>query len=177
MNTSHPSELTDSAPTITRDFTATTFVIHEDRTLLLHHRKLGMWLPPGGHIDPHELPDQAALREVREESGLEVALLAQGDMLGHVRVLPQPYCVLLEDISPGHQHIDLIYFARVSGGALAPAEREARAARWYTWEELASPEIAEDIRELGRRAIESYREAGDQRRETGDSVRATSYDL
>jgi ADP-ribose pyrophosphatase YjhB (NUDIX family) len=157
MNNSDQLGHTDAAPTLTRDFTATTFVVHEDRTLLLHHRKLGMWLPPGGHIDPHELPDQAALREVREESGLEVDLLTGGYMLGHVRVLPQPYCVLLEDISPGHQHIDLIYFARVSSGTLAHAEREARAARWYSWEDLADPEIAEDIRELGRRAIESYR--------------------
>ena len=74
-----------------------------------------------------------------------------------MQVLPQPHCVLLEDISPGHQHIDLIYFARVSGGTLKPAKREAYAARWYSWEELAAPEIAEDIRELGRRAIKSYR--------------------
>jgi ADP-ribose pyrophosphatase YjhB (NUDIX family) len=152
----------EATPALTRDFTATTFVVHEDRTLLLHHRKLSMWLPPGGHIDPHELPDQAALREVREESGLEVELLPQGYALGHVHVLPQPYCILLEDISPGHQHIDLIYFARVSGGSLAPAEREARAARWYSWEDLADAEIAEDIRELGRRAIESYRVTSDE---------------
>jgi len=145
------------APTITRDFAATTFVVHEGRTLLLHHRKLGKWLPPGGHIDPHELPDQAALREVREESGLEVELLVQGETLGRVRVLPQPHCILLEDIGPGHQHVDLIYFARVCGGSLAHAEREANAARWFTWDELDSREIAEDIRELGRRAIESYR--------------------
>ena len=141
---------------VTRDFTATTFVVHEGRTLLLHHRKLGMWLPPGGHIDPHELPDRAAVREVREESGLEVELLSQGRMLGPVRILPQPYCILLEDIRPGHQHIDLIYFARVSGGSLAPAERETLGARWVTWDELGDPEIAEDIRELGRRAIENY---------------------
>jgi len=142
---------------ITRDFTATTFVVHEERTLLLLHRKLGKWFPPGGHIDPHELPDHAAVREVREESGLDVELLTQGGALGHVLVLPQPYCILLEDISPEHQHIDLIYFARVRGGSLAHAEREAHAARWFTWEALDDPEIAEDIRELGRRAIESYR--------------------
>jgi len=160
MSRSDPLGQAENAPT--RDFTATTFVVERDRTLLLHHRKLGMWLPPGGHIDPHELPDQAALREVREESGLEVELLDSGYMLGHVRVLPQPYCVLLEDISPGHQHIDLIYFARVSGGALAPAERETQAARWYTWEELDGLEIAEDIRELGRRAIESYKASSDE---------------
>jgi ADP-ribose pyrophosphatase YjhB (NUDIX family) len=168
MSRSAPPWPADSAPTLTRDFTATTFVVDQGRTLLLHHRKLGMWLPPGGHIDPHELPDQAALREVREESGLEVQLLESGYMLGQVRVLPQPYCMLLENISPGHQHIDLIYFARVTGGALAPAEREARAARWYTWEELGQPEIAEDIRELGRRAIESYQPASDSTQETED---------
>jgi ADP-ribose pyrophosphatase YjhB (NUDIX family) len=61
---------------------------------------------------------------------------------------------LLEDIAPGHQHIDLIYFARVRGGVLNPSERETRAARWVTWEELDAPDISEDIRELGRRAIE-----------------------
>jgi 8-oxo-dGTP pyrophosphatase MutT (NUDIX family) len=142
---------------ITRDFTATTFIVYEDRTLLLLHRKLNMWVPPGGHIDPHELPDQAALREVREETGLDVELLSHGSALGHVLVLPQPYCILLEDITPDHQHIDLIYFARVRSGSLVHAEREAVDARWLTWEELAAPEIAEDIRELGRRAIEMCR--------------------
>jgi 8-oxo-dGTP pyrophosphatase MutT (NUDIX family) len=145
---------------MTRDFTATTFVVLEERTLLLLHRKLGKWFPPGGHIDPHELPDQAAIREVREETGLEVELLARGRLLGAVSILPQPFCILLEDISPGHQHIDLIYFARVCGGSLAPAEREAHAARWLTWEALDDSEIAEDIRELGRRAIESFRDMG-----------------
>jgi ADP-ribose pyrophosphatase YjhB (NUDIX family) len=141
----------------TRDFTATTFVVHEGSTLLLLHRKLGKWFPPGGHIEPHELPDQAAIREVREESGLEIELLTERCSLGQVTVLPQPVCILLEDISPGHQHIDLIYFARVCGGSLVHAEREAQAARWFTWEELANPEIAEDIRVLGRQAIERYR--------------------
>ncbi len=142
---------------ITRDFTATTFVVHENRTLLLLHRKLGIWVPPGGHIDPNELPDQAALREVREESGLDVELLDQGRPIGNIRILPQPYCILLENIGPQHQHIDLIYFARVRGGNMSHSEREAQAARWFTWEELGEPQIAEDIRELGRRAIDSYR--------------------
>ncbi|KPV52397.1 NUDIX hydrolase [Kouleothrix aurantiaca] len=142
---------------LTRDFTATTFVVSENKTLLLLHRKLGKWFPPGGHIEPGELPDEAALREVREESGLDVELLDAGRPIGTIRMLPQPFCILLEDISPDHQHIDLIYFARVRGGALVPAEREATAARWLSWDELAAPEIAEDIRELGRQAIECCR--------------------
>ena len=75
--------LADSVPivngimsSVTRDFTATTFVVQEGRTLLLRHKKLGLWLPPGGHIDPNELPDDAARREVLEESGLEVELIS-----------------------------------------------------------------------------------------------------
>ena len=143
--------------TITRDFTATTFIVLHDRTLLLHHRKLAIWVPPGGHIDLNELPHIAALREVWEETGLQAELLRAPQSLGNIEVLPQPECILLEDITPGHQHIDLIYFARVIGGDLLPAERETLAAHWYSWEELANPEIAEDMRVLGRRAIEAVR--------------------
>jgi 8-oxo-dGTP pyrophosphatase MutT (NUDIX family) len=138
-----------------RDFTATTFIVHAGRTLLLLHRKLGIWVPPGGHIDPNELPHEAALREVFEETGLHAELLTTGMTLGHVEVLPQPHCILLEDIEPGHQHIDLIYVAKVASAEVAHAEREAKTARWYSWEELAEPEIAEDIRVLGRQAIEA----------------------
>ena len=138
----------------TRDWAATTFVVHRNKTLLLHHRKLDKWLPPGGHIDPNELPDVAALREVEEETGLQVALLDAGAPLGPVRRLAQPMCILLERIGPDHEHIDLIYAARVIGGDVMHAAREVHAWRWYTAEQLAAPEVAEDVRVLGRRAIE-----------------------
>jgi len=147
------------ADEITRDFTATTFVVDGDNTLLLWHRKMQAWLPPGGHIDPHELPDDAAAREVREETGLEIELQGQRGMWGNVRVLHQPHCILLEDISPGHQHIDLVYFARCRSPAstVRIAEAEAGTYRWFSAEDLATDEVAEDIRVLGRRAIKEVR--------------------
>lgn len=140
---------------IIRHFTATTFVVDGDRTLLLYHRKIRMWLPPGGHIDPDELPCDAAVREAAEETGLQVELISSRSFLGKVEVLPQPVCILLEDIEPDHQHIDLIYFARVVGGELAPSVRETEGCRWYTASDLDSPEIAEDIRVLGKQAIQA----------------------
>ncbi len=149
--------MNDKIVTISRDFTATTFIVQDDCTLLLLHRKLGRWFPPGGHIDAHELPHAAALREVYEETGFEVCLLSKGSQLGSVGVLPQPVCILLETITDDHQHIDLIYFARVVGGQLAPSAREICLARWFSWSELGEPHIAEDIRVLGRQAIEAYR--------------------
>ena len=60
---------------ITRHFTATTFVVFKNKTLLHKHRSLDMWLPPGGHIDRDELPHIAAAREVLEETGLEVDIV------------------------------------------------------------------------------------------------------
>ena len=147
----------------TRDFTATTFVVQDRRTLLLWHTQIRAWLPPGGHIMPDELPDTAALREVREETGLEVELLDQAGALGKVRVLRTPVCILLEDIRPGHQHIDLIYFARVTGGQARLAPQEAEALRWCTEQELGDPEIAEDIRVLGRRAITAVMQSAGER--------------
>lgn len=145
--------------TITRDWAATTFVVHAGKTLLLHHRKLDKWLPPGGHIDPHELPDVAALREVEEETGLKVALLDPGAALGTVRRLAQPLCILLETITPDHEHIDLIYVAQVLSGNVTHAPTESHAWRWYDWQELDAPEVSVDVRDLGRRAIDLVAEA------------------
>ena len=141
---------------LTRDFTATTFIVQNAATLLLWHRKLQMWLPPGGHIDPHELPHEAAIREVLEETGLHVALQTEPHTLGTVTVLPQPYCMLLEPIGPAHEHIDLIYFGRVIGGTLNPSIRESDGVRWVDHAALDDPTIAEDIRVLGRAAIATY---------------------
>jgi 8-oxo-dGTP pyrophosphatase MutT (NUDIX family) len=53
------------------------FVVQQAKVLLVHHRTLGKWLPLGGHIELDEDPEQAALREVREESGLDVELLGE----------------------------------------------------------------------------------------------------
>ena len=138
---------------VTRDFTATTFIVQGGRTLLLFHKEIRLWLPPGGHIDRDELPCNAAVREVREETGLEVTLLSSRSCMGTVEVLARPECILLEQITPDHQHIDLIYFGRVVGGRLAIAESEAEGYRWCTAEELEEDDIAEDIRRLGQMAI------------------------
>lgn len=101
-----------------RHFTVTGFVAYQGKTVLHWHRKLGMWLPPGGHIEPGEDPVQAVLREIREETGLEAEVLpAQGPLpFSRPLQLPPPVTILVEDIPDPdgtlHQHIDLIYFCR-----------------------------------------------------------------
>lgn len=51
------------------------FLIHGQKVLLVKHKKLGIWLAPGGHIEPEELPHKAAEREVWEETGIKVKAL------------------------------------------------------------------------------------------------------
>jgi 8-oxo-dGTP pyrophosphatase MutT (NUDIX family) len=129
---------TDNESTVpSRDFTVAVFVVHDDRVLLHYHQKLTRWLPPGGHIEPGELPDEAALREVHEETGV-IAALIRDSGIGQVGPdLPLQLCrpagIQLEDISPGHQHIDLIYFAR---GEPADPRPEVGWYGPYEWGEL-----------------------------------------
>ena len=98
-----------------RHFTATGFVVDEKSILLHWHNKLDMWLPPGGHIEPGEDPEQAIIREVLEETGLAVKVINTGPELkqNYPLQVPPPLTILIEDIddpvSGFHKHIDMIY--------------------------------------------------------------------
>ena len=124
-----------------RHFTVAVFVVREGKVLLHLHRTLGMWLPPGGHIEQGELPDEAAVREVLEETGVGVELVGERreDVEDPVQ-LHRPAGVQLENIGPGHQHIDLIYFATPTGPTeIHPNYNEDRVG-WYSpddWNEMA----------------------------------------
>ena len=48
-----------------------------DSLLLTEHIKAGIWLPPGGHVDPGEHPCATARRELKEELGVDLPLLKE----------------------------------------------------------------------------------------------------
>ena len=125
-------------------------VVRQGRVLLHWHAKLGRWLPPGGHIEPNELPDEAAVREVLEETGVEIELV--GDSLnpvaepGQPRQLCRPIGIQLAEISATHQHIDLVYLAR--GLNLGKTD-----ARWVAAHELDALELTAEVRGWGEVAL------------------------
>ena len=147
-------EAAGSAPT--RGFTVAVFVVHEGRVLLHRHKKLGLWLPPGGHIEPNELPDEAAVREVEEETGVQVELVGERALpIDYPRQLVLPAGVQLEDIEPGHQHIDLVYFARPISGreAIDPECAQRDLAGWYHPDELEKLGVTEQVRAWCAKAL------------------------
>ena len=137
-----------------RHFTTAVFVVWNGKVLLHHHRKLGMWLPPGGHIEKDELPDEAAVREVLEETGLGVDLVGEKreDVADPVQ-LHRPAGVQLEDIAPGHQHIDLIYFARPSGPTDIRDEFSAEKVGWYGPDDWDFMAVNAEVRGWCERAL------------------------
>jgi len=137
----------------TRHFTATGYVVDDGAAALHHHPKLGIRIPPGGHVDRDELPHEAGLRETRDEIGLEPTLLDETDPVGapNGTTLPRPREQLLYDIDGHdddiyHQHIDHIYFTTVPCRDISPAPGEAGVEvwDWYDREALRGADIDED---------------------------------
>jgi 8-oxo-dGTP pyrophosphatase MutT (NUDIX family) len=144
--------------TTTRDFTVAVFVVNNNRVLLHRHKKLQLWLPPGGHIEPHELPDDAAIRETLEETGVPIRLLGYDDYVesfGEPRRLCRPAGIQLESIGPGHEHIDLIYFA--VGEPVEPLPEF----RWYAPSEWDALHLTGEVASWCRRALDAVASAED----------------
>ncbi|MEF8779360.1 MAG: NUDIX domain-containing protein [Haloferacaceae archaeon] len=152
----------------TRHFVATLYVVNEGATALHRHPTLGLRLPPGGHIDRDELPHEAALREAREETGLDPTLVTTDPTYESetARTIPSPQHLLLEDInrhpdgSVGHQHVDHVFFARVDRREIDPDgddEVPADGWDWYDSDALRRADLDEDVAKLGIDAIETVR--------------------
>jgi 8-oxo-dGTP pyrophosphatase MutT (NUDIX family) len=139
------------------DFTVAVFVVQDDRVLLVHHRRLDRWLPLGGHIELDEEPEQAALREAREESGYELELLGERPPTTEpgTRALIAPRFLDIHRISDSHEHIGLIYWARPRAGQLALAAAEHHDIRWVTGEELDAlrPAMSAAVKWYARQAL------------------------
>lgn len=140
-----------------KHFVASAFIVDSGRVLLVKHRKLKLWLPPGGHIDPDEDPIAAVQREVREETGLEVELPSSPDMkkgsTDTVEVISSPHHIQIELIPQGpHLHIDLVYFCRRVSGE-SKMNEESTDMRWFTPKDLESPELDPNVRYFATQAL------------------------
>lgn len=146
----------------THVITATTIIVCQKLVLLHKHPKYKKWLPVGGHVEPGERFDKAALREIDEETGLLQVTLWNP-------LPPLPNTTLEEIVSPAHilQYsygpkiiTDLLYYASSQTTVCMPRDIEqANSLKWFFREELVSESIDEwimpsDVRELCYEALQ-----------------------
>lgn len=100
-----------------------------DGFLLVFHRKVDRWLQPGGHVEPSDASVfETALREAREETGIERLESPLGDAILDLDVHPIPAF----GTEPAHVHYDVRYLLTTEdGGALAPG------AAWFALADVA----------------------------------------
>ena len=113
----------------------------------------------GGHVDLDEDPEQALFKEIREECGLKVKLLADRPRIAHPGVKPvfTPSYMDVHRIKGVHKHIALIYFGTSSSKSVRLCEREHAAYQWLSKRELDDPKLAltKSIRFYCHKALEA----------------------
>lgn len=141
------------------DFVAGTFIVHKNKVLLRMHDKYGMWLDPGGHVELDEDPSVAAMREAKEETGLNVTLvggLPNIEVPKDTTLLAPPRFMQRHRVNETHEHVAMLYFATSDSDALNPEDGgDTEKLKWFTAEELEDPEygIREDIKFYAREAL------------------------
>ncbi len=144
------------------DYTVEVFIVYKNKILLRRHEKYDIWLSVGGHIELDETPEQAAIREVKEEVGLDIKLVghtkgeANGGLenRGHRDLIPPKY-LGIHPVSDTHQHIVLVYFAvSETDKILEPLnEKEKAETCWVSKDELEKMELVPNVLFYAREAL------------------------
>ncbi len=142
------------------DFTASAYIVFEDKILLRNHEKYSLWLAPGGHIEIDEGIIEALYREVKEETGLEVTIIGYPEKKYEdgSSDLPMPMVINRHFTNDTHEHIDFMYLVRAKSDQINPAEGEmsnADSFRWFTLQQLKDNiEIMDRVKEHAIKALE-----------------------
>lgn len=121
------------------------------RVVVLHHRKLGRWLQPGGHCDGDANLAAVALREAAEETGIE-----------GLRVLPVAVDLDVHEVAPPddgpHLHLDVRYLVQAPPGAEPRGNHESNDVRWATLTELVDLDLDDGTWRMVRHGLARHQE-------------------
>lgn len=134
----------------------TIFLVNSDKQVLLTwNKRLQTWIPVGGHIELGENPEEAILREVKEETGFGFEFVPKPETIGGVKVL-KPIKVQIEQIPNHSEHINVIFAGKCTSFSAKEGTDENEKLRWFSKEELDS--IGEGMLEsVKSTALESIR--------------------
>jgi 8-oxo-dGTP pyrophosphatase MutT (NUDIX family) len=125
--------------------------------LVIHHHRLGTWLPIGGELEVGETPLDAAIRELREETGLDGEFRP---LLGACDGVPAGYLGYEEHVAGGKGlHMNFVFVADVGEHGVRPND-EFSAFRWVDRHGLAALASPLNVRQFGYLALDARVEGG-----------------
>lgn len=143
-------------------FTASGLVIANRHILLVNHKRIGAWVPPGGHIEEYELPEETAIREILEETGVPVEVLsthptAESSDLNTLFLATPLFVQAVTAVEMGDTfyHVDSVFLCRPLASAsldndglpTISSNEEIKEARWVPLENLGDLPLARNVRE------------------------------
>lgn len=140
--------------------TGSAWLLNHDGTkvLLTHHRKLGQWLQLGGHCDGDANVLRVALREAREESGVD-DIEPLNEAVFDVDVHPIPP----HGETPAHDHYDIRFLLRMStpdGESRIRVSDESHALAWFSRSELDELPVDDSVRRMSRKWLSGLTTGG-----------------
>ena len=147
------------------DLTVGVFIVHNNKVLIRLHEKYHIWLAVGGHVELDEDANQAAIREAKEEVGLDITLIppphitnleanARGE--GYKELVP-PFYMNIHQINEVHQHLDLIFIATCETDEVVP-EKADDTWLWLTKDEIETrTDFLPDIKRSALMALETVK--------------------
>ncbi len=116
-------------------------IIIENNKVLLVHQQKGFWGFPKGHVEENETEVETAIREVKEETNLDVRI-------NNTKTYTETY------ISDTGNEKEVVYFlASIIGGTMTPQESEVSTIKWVTFEEALKLIEYENRREMFKKVI------------------------
>lgn len=142
------------------DFTAQAFIVCKNKVLLHKHSKYDVWIGVGGHVELDENPNQAVIREVKEEVGLDIDLIPPPDFkplkLEDYEELVPPHFMNIHKINDTHWHIGMEYFGISKTDRVVP-EHPDFVFQWLAKEEIEKKVLpfADRIQEYALAALKA----------------------
>ena len=140
---------------VQRFLCVTVYVKNKDgKFLMLHNKKLNKWVPAGGKVDNCETPDEAAIRECFEETGVKIKLI--GERPKFEGALITPLGSQCNTIKKGiREHVDLIYYGQpIDTTNLNMSEREAYDIGWFSINEIENLDTFDSVKYWSKKIIE-----------------------
>lgn len=130
-----------------RHFCASAFVINPEnkKILLVKHHLFDKWVQPGGHIEDNETPEEAATREVYEETGIKVSIV--GERFPREDDMIRPLGIQCNRKDNGDKHFDIIYVATPNQtDSNLVISNESTGIGWFSREEIEKMEVFDDVK-------------------------------